>query len=295
LDGIRAFLSDEMILKTIFLVVCIFNVVEGSPKGKAPQDGPFRQILAPGVYYDQERAIPSGVQRPVGRPGGYGSGSKTALRIGDWTAQWSHRDRAWYYYNHNTKVSTWVRPPALRHVIFANPKENELIDRNDNFEDSLEEEDSVDGWLDSLSSTVLNFIPNPWRTNNQLDRNDLTVFGLDLKSGGSLRQAFSDTLKESAMYKNVVKESITFMIKLTAWTLMNWYLYQGAIFTSSALQRSFNKSFGRNFQSSDMEHIKNILKDTGVDSTDAIQSGLSSVLENIGEATKSKESLGKRK
>ena len=88
----------------------------------------------------------------------------------------------------------------------------------------------------------------------------MTVFGLDLKSGGSLRQAFSDTLKESAMYKNVVKESITFMIKLTAWTLMNWYLYQGAIFTSSALQRSFSKNFGRNFKTSDLEHMKNILK-----------------------------------
>jgi len=188
-----------------------------------------------------------------------------------------------------------VRPPALRHVIFANPKENEIIDRNDNFEDSYEEEDSVEGWLDGLSSTVLNFIPNPWSSDTQLDRNDLTVFGLDLKSGGSLRQAFSDTLKESAMYKNVVKESITFMIKLTAWTLMNWYLYQGAIFTSSALQRSFSKNFGRNFKSSDVEHMKNILKDKGVDSVQAIQAGLGSVLNNIEEATKSKESLGKRK
>ena len=73
-----------------------------------------------------------------------------------------------YYYNHNTKVSTWVRPPALRHVIFANPKETEIIDRNDNFEDSYEEEDSVEGWLDGLSSTVLNFIPNPWSTDTQL-------------------------------------------------------------------------------------------------------------------------------
>ena len=137
------------------------------------------------------------------------------------------------------------------------------------------------------------------------------MFGLDLKSGGSLRQAFSDTLKESAMYKNVVKESITFMIKLTAWTLMNWYLYQGAIFTSSALQRSFSKSFGRSFKSSDMEHMKNILKvvndnsadkltsffiqDQGVDSAQAIHAGLDSVLDNIEEATKSKESLGKRR
>jgi len=280
-----------MILKTILLVVCVIKLVEG----KVPQGGRQRQALAPGVYYAQERAIPSGVQRPVGRPGGYGSGSKTALRIGDWTAQWSQRDGAWYYYNHNTKVSTWVRPPALRHVIFANPKENEIIDRNDNFEDSYEEEDSVEGWLDGLSSTVLNFIPNPWSSDTQLDRNDLTVFGLDLKSGGSLRQAFSDTLKESAMYKNVVKESITFMIKLTAWTLMNWYLYQGAIFTSSALQRSFSKNFGRNFKSSDVEHMKNILKDKGVDSVQAIQAGLGSVLDNIEEATKSKESLGKRK
>ena len=100
----------------------------------------------------------------------------------------------------------------------------------------------------------------------------MTVFGLDLKSGGSLRQAFSDTLKESAMYKNVVKESITFMIKLTAWTLMNWYLYQGAIFTSSALQRSFSKNFGRSFKSSDMEHMKNILKVVNDNSADKLTS-----------------------
>lgn len=284
-----------MILKTVFLVVCVYKLSEG----KVAHGVPYRQdqrALAPGVYYDQERAIPNGIQRPVGRPGGYGSGSKTALRIGDWTAQWSQPDRAWYYYNHNTKVSTWLRPPALRHVVFANPKENEIIDRNDNFEDSYEDEDdTVDGWLDSLSSTVLQFIPNPWRGDDQLDRNDLTVFGLDLKSGGSLKQAFSDTLKESAMYKNVVKESITFMIKLTAWTLMNWYLYQGAIFTSSALQRSFSKSFGRNFQSSDMQHIKNILKDKGVDSEDAIKAGLDSVLGNIDEEAKSKRNDGKKR
>ena len=92
------------------------------------------------------------------------------------------------------------------------------------------------------------------------DRTDLSVFGLELQSGGSLKQAFTDTLKESAMYKNVVKESITFMIKLTAWTLMNFFLYQGAIFNASALQRSFSKDFGRSLKSSDMDHIKNILK-----------------------------------
>jgi len=284
-----------MILKTIFLVVFVFKLTEGNPGGKRPLGVPYspdQRSLAPGVYYDQERAIPTGIQRPVGRPGGYGSGSKTALRIGDWTAQWSQRDRAWYYYNHNTKISTWIRPPALRHVVFANPKENEIIDRNDNFEASYEDEDeTVVGWLDGVSDTVLSFIPG-WGGQNQLDRNDLSVFGLELKSGGTLKQAFSDTLKESAMYKSVVKESITFMIKLTAWTLMNWYLYQGAIFTSSAFQRSFSKSFGRNFKDSDMDHIRNILKDKGVATEQAITEGLHSVLGSIEDT---KESMGKKR
>lgn len=274
-----------MILKTLYFVVFVFKLVESNPRSKVPPGSPYRQdqrALAPGVYYDQERAIPLGVQRPVGRPDGYGSGSKTALRIGDWTAQWSQRDKAWYYYNHNTKVSTWIRPPDLRHVVFANPKEYENIDRNDNVQETYEEDESVDGWLDSLSSSLMQFIPNPWGAEkNQLDRTDLSVFGLELKSGGSLKQAFTDTLKESAMYKNVVKESITFMIKLTAWTLMNFFLYQGAIFNSSALQRSFSKDFGRSLKSSDMDHIQNILKDKGVDSKEMINDGLNSVLENL--------------
>lgn len=278
-----------MILKTVYFVLFVLKLVESNPRSKVPPGAPNRQdqrALAPGVYYE-ERAIPSGVQRPVGRPNGYGSGSKTALRIGDWTAQWSQRDKAWYYYNHNTKVSTWIRPPDLRHVVFANPKEYENIDRNDNVEETYEEDESVEGWLDSLSSTVLKFIPNPWGAEkNELDRNDVSVFGLDLKSGGSLTQAFTDTLKESAMYKNVVKESMTFLIKLTAWTLMNWYLYQGAIFNSSALQRSFSKDFGRSLKSSDMDHINNILKDEGVDTKDRINDGLNSVLENLQGTTK---------
>ena len=73
-----------------------------------------------------------------------------------------------YYYNHNTKISTWIRPPALRHVVFANPKENEIIDRNDNFEASYDDEDeTVGGWLDGVSDTVLSFIPG-WGGQNQL-------------------------------------------------------------------------------------------------------------------------------
>ena len=52
-------------------------------------------VLAPGVFYEEERAIPAGVERPIGRPGGHGSGTNTALRIGDWTAQWSQPDAAW--------------------------------------------------------------------------------------------------------------------------------------------------------------------------------------------------------
>ena len=88
----------------------------------------------------------------------------------------------------------------------------------------------------------------------------MSVFGLTLKSGGSLTSAFTDTLKESAMYKNVVKESFTFFIKLMGWTLLNWYLYQGSIFSSTAIQRSFSESFGRSMRSYDVENIKQILK-----------------------------------
>ena len=61
-----------------------------------------------------------------------------------------------------------MRPPALRHVIFANPKENEIMDRNDvvgvetETEDNTKNTNTVSGWLDNLSSKVLEFIPNPW-------------------------------------------------------------------------------------------------------------------------------------
>ena len=87
-----------MILKTVYLAAFMCKLIEGSPRSQVQPRVLYTQdqrALAPGVYYDQERAIPSGVQRPVGRPGGYGSGSKSALRIGDWTAQWSQPDKAW--------------------------------------------------------------------------------------------------------------------------------------------------------------------------------------------------------
>ena len=49
-------------------------------------------------YHDHQRAIPPGVARPQGRPNNGISSSKTALRIGDWTAQWSQSDSAWYVF-----------------------------------------------------------------------------------------------------------------------------------------------------------------------------------------------------
>ena len=60
-------------------------------------------------------------------------------------------------------MSTWLRPPALRHVIFANPKENEIIDRNDNVGGvNPDKEQTVTGWLDNLSNWAVDILPNPW-------------------------------------------------------------------------------------------------------------------------------------
>ena len=91
------------------------------------------------------------------------------------------------------------------------------------------------------------------------DRGDTSVFGLELDSGGTLTEALTATLKESAMYKNVVKESLTFAIKLGGWTLLNFVLYQGAIFNSNALQRFFGDSFGRSIQNSNaLKHMEKV-------------------------------------
>ena len=72
---------------------------------------------------------------------------------------------------------------------------------------------------------------------SQIDRILVSQLGIMLKSGGSLSSALSDTLKESAMYKNIVKESIGFVFKLAGWSLLNIILYNGAILTAEALQR----------------------------------------------------------
>ena len=88
------------------------------------------------------------------------------------------------------------------------------------------------------------------------------MLGLELASGGTFTEALTETLKESAMYKNVVKESLTFGFKLGGWALLNFVLYQGAIFNSAALQRFFVT--GRSFQSSEakqqMENISMLMK-----------------------------------
>ena len=54
-----------------------------------------------------------------------------------------------YYYNHMSKVSTWVKPAALHHVIFANPTENEIRDRVDTVASEPEQE-TVGGFLDNI-------------------------------------------------------------------------------------------------------------------------------------------------
>jgi len=293
-----------MILKTVIVTSFICKIVQANPRGHAQSGGVYmkeERALAPGVFYDQDRAIPSGVQRPVGRPGGYGSGSKSALRIGDWTAQWSQADRAWYYYNHNSKVSTWLKPTDLRHVIFANPQENEIIDRNDVFDgETSEKDETVGGWLDNLSSLVLDFVPNPWgaeKTKNTLDRGDTNVLGLELASGGTFTEALTETLKESAMYKNVVKESLTFGFKLGGWALLNFVLYQGAIFNSAALQRFFVT--GRSFQSSEakqqMENMSMLMKDKSINNEQMFNSSITSVLENLKDNSADEVRFSKRR
>lgn len=284
-----------MLLKTFIVLVVICQLVKANPKGHA-QYMTGEMALAPGVFYAQERAIPAGVQRPVGRPGSYGSGSKSALRIGDWTAQWSQADRAWYYYNHNTKVSTWLKPPDLRHVIFANPKENEITNRNDVVVVETPEKDvTVGGWLDNLSNMVIDLVPNPWggeKTKNTVDRGDSNVFGLELDSGGTFSEAFTETLKESAMYKNVVKETLTFGLKLGGWTLLNFLLYQGAIFQSSALQRFFGPDSGRSFQSG--KEGKNIvMKDKSISSEKFLN--ITSVLDDLNDSSEAKYKISKRR
>ena len=48
-----------------------------------------------------------------------------------------------------SKVSTWVKPAALHHVIFANPTENEIRDRVDTVASEPEQE-TVGGFLDNI-------------------------------------------------------------------------------------------------------------------------------------------------
>ena len=49
-----------------------------------------------GGQRQEARDVPEGVARPKGSPGGREDDKLASLRIGDWTAQWSTGQYAWY-------------------------------------------------------------------------------------------------------------------------------------------------------------------------------------------------------
>ena len=49
-------------------------------------------------------------------------------------------------------------------------------------------------------------------------RGSVIVNGLSLKSGGNFTQALKDNLKEQSLYKNIVKDVITFGIKVSQYS-----------------------------------------------------------------------------
>ena len=80
-------------------------------------------------------------------------------------------------------------------------------------------------------------------------RGTVIVNGITLKNGGNFTQAVKDNLKEQSLYKNIVKDVITFGIKVCTteaeydrqksekfqfggWTSLSMLLYGGNIFTN---------------------------------------------------------------
>ncbi|XP_023330384.1 uncharacterized protein LOC111702835 [Eurytemora carolleeae] len=47
--------------------------------------------------------------------------SNTYLQVGNWIAQWDAQYSAWYYYNTETRISTWDKPDDLKGLDFKDP------------------------------------------------------------------------------------------------------------------------------------------------------------------------------
>lgn len=49
------------------------------------------------------------------------------MKVGDWVAQWDEVYKAWFFYNVETQMSTWVKPKELWHVSFNQPPPDETL------------------------------------------------------------------------------------------------------------------------------------------------------------------------
>ena len=98
--------------------------------------------------------------------------------------------------------SSWERPKNINNIVFDIPYDSD--EGVESLKNILNCEEHEHAGCEAVA-----------RSMTSQARGSVIVNGLALKSGGNFTQALKDNLKEQSLYKNIVKDVITFGIKVS--------------------------------------------------------------------------------
>jgi len=137
--------------------------------------------------------------------------------ITEWVAYWDDLETHWFFFNKVHNYSSWERPKNIQNVIFDIPYDSE--EGVESLKDILKCDQFEHSGCEAVARSMVSQA-----------RGTVIVNGITLTNGGNFTQALKDNLKEQSLYKNIVKDVITFGIKFGGWTSLSMLLYGGNIF-----------------------------------------------------------------
>jgi len=144
--------------------------------------------------------------------------------ITEWVAYWDDIESHWFFFNKIHNYSSWEKPKNIQNIIFDIPYDS------DEGVESLKTILNCEEYEHAGCEAVA-------RSMTSQARGTVIVNGIQLKDGGNFTQALKDNLKEHSLYKNIVKDIITFGIKFGGWTTLSMALYGGNILTAAGRKR----------------------------------------------------------
>lgn len=100
---------------------------DGNAFAPSPQDETFEIVTPMPVSVNRQsaaRSVPSADKIPSAN---HIVPATHKMKVGDWVAQWDEVYKAWFFYNVETQMSTWVKPKELWHVSFNQPPPDETL------------------------------------------------------------------------------------------------------------------------------------------------------------------------